>query len=102
MEKRIIAALRALQASLERLRTLLAWYELDEAQSKGIFANSSFAESTRQDIRTEIGYFWKTSLEIEDALCWLPEDGRARMLARLQGIRARFHREVPTERFINP
>ena len=92
MEKRFSAGYRQLLASLKRIEELRTWWELARAEQERRGPNSPrFADRTGDDLKLEIGYFWKTHLELEEALDQAPRAWQATWRPRLARLFSRYH-----------
>jgi hypothetical protein len=93
------AGFRSLAQSLRRIRSLLAWQQLAEAERRGP-PSFQIDHHTEDDLRAECGFFLKTAMEIREALAregkaHLPEGPKARWRSRLLKLRSEFARLHP-------
>jgi len=88
MEKPDIAqGLRSLSESLRRLKELLAWFELVQAERRPHQPPSfQINHNLESEIRNEHGYFIKTAMDIQDALDRMPKRKREPLHRRLMKI----------------
>jgi len=92
MDKRFSAGYRQLLASLKRIEDLLAWWELAQAERERRGPNSpQFSDRTEDDLKLEIGCFWKAHLELEEALDQAPRAWQAIWRPRLARLFSRYH-----------
>ena len=83
MEKRIRDALKDLSESLKRIESLCAWRDLKKSEAKpDVPPSFQLHDDTKKEIKAEIGYFFKLSLDIRNAIYTLPESKREKFLIK--------------------
>ena len=100
MEMMMRQSLKELEASLLRIETGVAWRDLE--QDGSAWGPIGACSRERFELLAEVGHFWKTSADMEEALAQAPAMTRKAYLRRLRALRAKFLRKVPTERFLYP
>lgn len=94
MEERDIAnALRSLSQSLQRVKALLTWLELVQAERRPHQPPSfQINHNLESEIRNEHGYFIKTAMDIRDVLTEIPKEKREALRRRLKRLETQLHR----------
>ena len=84
--------------SLRRLKTLLAWFELERSEGNPHTPPSFRIDShLADDLRNEYGFFIKTVMDIRDLLSEIPEEKREALRRRLKRLETQLHRLSPPQ-----
>ncbi len=87
MKADITKGLRSLSESLQRLKALLAWVELVQAERRPHQPPSfQINHDLESEIRNEHGYFIKTAMDIHEVLEKMPKQKRELLHRRLMKI----------------
>ena len=93
MEDRINEAMRDLERSLRTISSLLSWRRLQLSEQRPHMPPSfEIYDSTEDEIRAEVWFFFKIALDINDLLAEIPMPARERICRRLGNLQARLNR----------
>lgn len=93
MEDQINEALRDLERSLRKISSLLSWRRLQFSEQRPHVPPSfQMYDSTEDEIRAEVWFFFKMALDINEVLAEIPMPTRERIRRRLGNLQARLNR----------